>query len=229
MGKKRPVRLHKHEKPALTLNEVVRAFRKYLPHIVGAVCAISVLVLALAWFKQASVRQDAAAWSKVFSVTPEELAVVVNDFPSSSAAPWALARQIQLLYEQARYQELIAAVDRLETEYPSHPSLATAYLFLARSFWDTGELEKAVQAFDSSYLTDSHYAAEASWYSALCSEMLGNLDRAQETYRRLSAEHPGRYWAELASIRLDRLGTDLKPLRVATGSAVQAEPATETK
>jgi len=229
MGKRRPVRLRKEEKSPFTLNEMIRNFRRYLPHVLGASFAVLILILAITWFKQASARHDVAAWASIAAVTPEDLAQVADQHPSSSAAPWALARQTQLLFEQARYQDLISTVRRIETEYPSHPALAGAYLFLGRAYWETDELEKAIEVFQSPALANSYYAADAEWYAALCSEMVGDLDEAEKLYQKLSADYPGRYWGELASFRLSRLGTDLKPLSVATGSAKPPESVTEAQ
>jgi len=229
MGKKRPVRLRKQEKAPLTLNEIIRGFRTYLPHLLGAVVAVLILFLAVTWFKQASARREAAAWSEVFAMTPEDLARVAEGYPTSSAAPWALSRQVQLLYEQGRYQDLVAAVQKLETEYPSHAALPAAYLFLAKAYWDTGDLEEAVRTFESPHLTNSQYAQEARWYAAVCSEILEDLDRAKTLYQQVSAGGSGSYWGELASQRLARLGSDLRPLRPLTGSSEPPESAPETQ
>jgi TolA-binding protein len=208
---------------------MIRNFRRYLPYIVGALFAVLILILAITWFKQASAMEEVAAWVNITAVTPEDLALIADDYPSSSAAPWALFRRTQLLLEQARYQDLISTVRRIEAEYPSHPALAGAHLFLGKTYWEMDELEKAVEVFQSSTLMNSHYAADAAWYAALCSEMLGDLDEAEKLYQKLSADHPGRYWGELASLRLARLGTDLKPLSVITGSAEPPESVTEAQ
>jgi len=218
----------KKDKFAQGLASLTVKARRYLPYIVSAVFAILILILALAWLGQASARRDAFAWDNIIAGTvPEELLSTAADSHSSKAAAWALARAAQLLFDQARYQEVISTSQNLIENHPSSSAVPIARLLMAKAYKELDQIEDAIAVFRSPDLASSYLAAEAEWSAALSLETVGRLEEAEAAYTQLASDSPDLVWGELASLRLARLGGDLQPIAIATDSAAApAQPIT---
>jgi len=128
---------------------------------------------------------------------------VEQELGTTAATPWILLRLGALSYEQGRYDEAVAALERLMSAHEGSYAARLGLSVLGRAYEDKGDLAAAARTFEQSASErEGVLRGLASYDEARCYEALGKETLARKAYEKAVETSPGALWAQMAKHRL---------------------------
>lgn len=208
MDKKHPTN-EVHIAPTLYLRlwDLLRANMVYVNVVLGV---ILILVIALAIFRgQKRSAGERADQMLANAQTIEQLREIVDRYPDTPAATYALLSLGANLLHAGQYPQAQFAYDQFIKNYPKNAFLPVAQIGQAYCLEAMGNVDGALAFFTdfSQKNTDSYLCPVAILGQGRCLEQQGKYDQAQSAYSNYASAHPDSRWLaqfEVAASYLDK-------------------------
>lgn len=168
--------------------------------LLGGGLAVAVFLGFSAWknYKETSaVKAEAQLFQ---SQSPEQIQAVIDQYPSTPAAPLAYVALASRNFDMGQYELSENLFSQFISLYPKHALLPTAELGIAQCKEASGRFEEAVAAFEAVIAKhEGHYTQPLALFGkARALEQLGRFDEAKAVYEDFVAGNPKSPWTDRA-------------------------------
>jgi len=137
----------------------------------------------------------------------DEYIRIAEKFSGTGAAPFALCKAGDMLYELGRFDEAIEKYRKVARRYRKNPIHFTAEHAIGYCLEAKGKVKEAAEQFEKvAGEAPKFIAVQASIDAGRCFEKLGKLEEAKEAYERAVSLAPGARIVLVAERRLRALG-----------------------
>jgi tetratricopeptide (TPR) repeat protein len=203
------------------LEQLKASLRKHGTTIAVAVGVLAVVVVGSNLYrKHRATRLERAGALLGTARSAEDLQSLLATYPKSPAAALAMLKLAKSHYDEARYDEAMAAYEQFQRDFPDHELEAGAVLGKAHCLEAKQQYKDALEAF-SSFVGEhpEHFlTAQAIFGKGRCLELLDRDDEARTLYEDFIAANPDSEWLPLAEELLEAVGTRTIPPKGVTNA-----------
>lgn len=189
------------DSPELENHEVAEVLDFLKENGVSILVGVGLAVVAfVGWsaFRNYRSSQEITAGSQLFgSQATEQFQQIVDQYPSTAAAPLAKLSLAGRYFDDGQYELAQHQFSQFAKEYPDHPLRNTAELGAIQSLEALGRFEEAADAYGRFALEHkgSHLEGAAVFGRGRSLEQLGRWSDAKAAYEDFLVANPGGPWA----------------------------------
>lgn len=188
------------------VTEVLVFIKKYIKPAAIAIVVVFAITLTKGMIKSQRVKKDAAADSALMQArTADDLQKVLNNYPSTPAAPIALMGLAREKFNAGQVTEAESLYTQFTKEHGNHELATQAELnliFCKEALGQLGDAHLLYGKFAATH-AESFLAPVALLGKARCLEALDLLDEAQMAYEDIIINFPESSWTQLAEGNLE--------------------------
>lgn len=164
--------------------------------LVGAAVAAAIF-LGWSLYRNHKAQQRTAAATLLFTAqNAEQVQQVINQYPSTPAAPLALLIMAGEAFDQGQYDYAQSLFNRFLQEHPTHDLRDQAAFGVIQCIEAAGRAQEALAAYEAfAAQHPGHYLEPAARFArARCIEQMGRLEEARAAYEEFLASQQDERW-----------------------------------
>ncbi len=187
--------------PQTEKQELMALFREHVqPVLIGLGIGLALL---LAWGAYKNYKASTAMRASqmlMSSRSPEQIQQVINQYPSTPAAPIAMLTLAAQYFQSGQYDLAQFTYAQFQQKYPAHPMALAAEIGKAQCLEASGQLDQALASFEAfASANPGHFLyAPAVLGKGRCLMQMGRYAEAKAVYEDYVAANPDSGWVPLA-------------------------------
>ena len=189
-------------------------FRQHGNILAYGVSLILILLIVFMGYRNYRASQSHQSWEKLWSAkSAQDFEIVLEDYPSSPAAPVALLKAAKAYFDAQKYSLSIKKYDAFLTKCPQHRFAHIATMGKFHCQEALGRVNEALKGFTAfaAQNPDHYLTPKATLGRARCLGHMERNDEARAAYEEIISARPDSGWSMRAKESLKLLGRRVPP------------------